>query len=102
MDGEELLARVYRAWGGALDAQFDYATFQRRGGDDRHATAMALDDGTWDYPMIVLATPRGIRNEGAVHAGVRTVIVEGISATATSPRSTLSGTRRRGRTTSSS
>lgn len=75
--GEALLARVYRAWGGRLNAKFDYATFQRRGGDDRHPTAKALDTGTWDYPMIVLETPHGIRNEGALHTEVRSVIVEG-------------------------
>lgn len=77
MTGEALLAQVYRAWGGELHAEFDYATFQRRGGNDRHATAKALDAGTWDYPMIVLETPHGVRNEGKPHAAVRSVIVEG-------------------------
>lgn len=75
--GEALLTWVYRAWGGELDAEFDYATFQRGGGDDRHATAKALDSGTWDYPMIVLETPNGIHNEGEAHPAIRSVIVEG-------------------------
>ncbi len=77
LSGEALLARVYRAWGGELDAKFDYEVFQRRGGDDRHATAKALDDGTWDYPLVVLATPHGIQNNGDIHNAVRWVIVEG-------------------------
>lgn len=77
LSGEALLARVYRAWGGELDARFDYEVFQSRGGDDRHATAKALDDGTWDYPLVVLATPHGVQNEGDIHGAVRLVIVEG-------------------------
>lgn len=77
MTGEALMAGVQRAWGGGLDAAFDYATFQRRGGDDRHPTARALDDGTWDYPMVLLSTPAGIHIEGRDHADARLVIVEG-------------------------
>lgn len=73
---DALLARVYRAWGGELHARFDYEVFQRRGGDDRHATAKVLDGGTWDYPLVVLETPHGVRNEGEIHDEVRWVIVE--------------------------
>jgi hypothetical protein len=46
LSGEALLARVYRACGGELDASFDYEVFQRRGGDDGRSTAKALDGGT--------------------------------------------------------
>lgn len=76
-EGAALLSKVYRAWGGDLSPQFDYDTFQRQGGDDRHQTAIALDAGTWDYPMVVLSTPYGVRNSGKEHLGVRFVIVEG-------------------------
>lgn len=75
--GETLLKSIYRAGGGELKPQFDYDTFQRRGGDDRHATARALDSGTWDYPMILLATPYGVIDRGEVRPDVRLVIVEG-------------------------
>lgn len=75
--GEALLGRIYRAWGGELHPQFDYDTFQRRGGDDRHPTARALDAGTWDYPMVLLATPNGVIDAGEHHPQVRFVIVEG-------------------------
>lgn len=76
-DGQTLLSSIYRAWGGNLNPQFDYKTFQRRGGDDRHATALALDGGTWDYPMVLLSTPEGIIEREQIRSDVRYVIVEG-------------------------
>lgn len=76
-DGAQLLASLHRAWGGELHPQFDYDTFQRRGGADRHATAIALDHGTWDYPMVLLSTPCGVVDGGEVLPDVRLVIVEG-------------------------
>lgn len=77
LSGDDVLARAHRAWGGGLDAAFDYEAFQRRGGDDRHPTARALDRGTWDFPLVLLETPFGIRNEGHLSPNVRSVIVEG-------------------------
>lgn len=76
-DGDMLLASIYRAWGGKLDTQFDYDTFQKGGGDERHQTAKALDSGTWDYPMVLLATPHGIVEGGERLPQVHYVIVEG-------------------------
>lgn len=76
-EGDELLRSVYRAFGGDLEPQFDYETFHRRGGANRHPTAVALDSGTWDYPMVLLSTPRGIIDSGRRHSDVRSVIVEG-------------------------
>jgi len=76
-DGVTLLGSVYRAWGGKLDAQFDYETFQRGGGEDRQQTAKAIDSGTWDYPMVLLATPHGIKEGGEYLSPVHHVIVEG-------------------------
>ena len=75
--GEEVLSRAYRAWGGELHPQFDYETFQRRGGEDRHQTARAIDDGTWDFPMVLLSTPNGVIDGGEERPQVRYVIVEG-------------------------
>ena len=76
-DGDELLRSVYRAFGGDLEPQFDYETFHRRGGANRHPTAVALDSGTWDYPMVLLSTPRGIIDLGQRRRNVELVIVEG-------------------------
>lgn len=75
--GDQLLASIYRAWGGELHPQFDYDTFQRRGGANRHPTAVALDSGTWDYPMVLLSTPFGVIDSGEALPDVRLVIVEG-------------------------
>ncbi|GHC97313.1 hypothetical protein [Novosphingobium pokkalii] len=75
--GEDLLGSIHRAWGGELHPQFDYDTFQGRGGADRHATAVALDQGTWDFPMVLLSTPFGVIDGGARLPDVRLVIVEG-------------------------
>jgi len=73
----DLLASVHRAWGGELHPEFDYEAFQRRGGTDRPATALALDAGTWDYPMVLLSTPFGVIDGGTPLPDVRLVIVEG-------------------------
>jgi hypothetical protein len=75
--GEEVLRHAFRAWGGELHPQFDYETFQRKGGADRHQTARALDAGTWDFPIVLLSTPNGVIDNGLVHSDVRYVIVEG-------------------------
>ena len=76
-EGDDLLKSIYRAFGGELSPQFDYETFQRQGGDDRHQTAKALDTGTWDYPMVLLSTPAGVMDSDDPHPHVRYVIVEG-------------------------
>jgi hypothetical protein len=76
-DGDFLLKSIYRAFGGELSIQFDYDTFHRGGGDKRHPTAMALDSGTWDYPMVLLSTPQGVIDSDAILPDVRYVIVEG-------------------------
>lgn len=75
--GQEVLKRAYRAFGGELDPEYDYKTFQRKGGEDRTPTALALDEGTWDYPLVLLSTPTGVRDLGEDRPLVRFVIVEG-------------------------
>lgn len=76
-DGDRLLSSIYRASGDGLDPEYDYEVFQRDGGEDRHQTAKALDNGTWDYPMVLLSTPYGVVNMGEERRDVRLVIVEG-------------------------
>ena len=44
---------------------------------DKHPTARALDLGAWDYPIIVLETPSGIRNRREDLPDVRLMLVEG-------------------------
>ncbi|MEZ5996408.1 MAG: hypothetical protein R3C25_11740 [Hyphomonadaceae bacterium] len=56
---------------------FDYRTFQRRGEADRHATAVALDAGTWDYPIVVLETPNGFIDARRPRPDARFVLIEG-------------------------
>lgn len=72
-----MLDSIFRAWGGELHPQFDYDAFQGNGGSDRTATAVALDGGTWDFPMVLLSTPSGVVNEGVERPKVRLVVVEG-------------------------
>ncbi|SMQ69496.1 hypothetical protein SAMN06297468_1683 [Altererythrobacter xiamenensis] len=76
-EGATLLSAIHRVFGGELHPEFDYEVFQQKGGDDRHATARALDEGTWDYPMVLLSTPHGIVDVGKELPDVRLVIVEG-------------------------
>ncbi len=75
--GEELLRSVYRVGGNDLHPQHDYETFHRRGGEQRHPTAHALDSGTWDFPMVLLSTPHGVVDLGKTHLEVRLVVIEG-------------------------
>jgi hypothetical protein len=56
---------------------FDYGTFQRGGGTDRLATAIALDSGTWDYPVVVLETPHGFIDARRLCPDARYVLIEG-------------------------
>lgn len=76
-DGDKVLASVYRTTDDELNPQFDYDTFHRGGGEDRHQTAVALDSGTWDFPIVLLATPSGVINNGQSRPNVRYVLVEG-------------------------
>ena len=76
-EGDKLLSAIYRSLGGELNPKYDYKVFQRKGGENHHPTALALDAGTWDYPMILLSTPNGIIESGYLKADVRLVIVEG-------------------------
>jgi hypothetical protein len=75
MDGDEILQTVRREYAGPLVPQFDYDVFQGQG--DKLATARALDEGTWDYPIIVLRTPSGMRGYDGDFPDVRLLLVEG-------------------------
>lgn len=77
MSGEAILAHVHRHHEPELDPEADYQMFARDGGASRHPTAQALDTGTWDYPIVLLATPTGIVSEGEPFPGRNLVLVEG-------------------------
>lgn len=76
-EGEDFLATVYRALDDPLDPEFDFNQFQGKLPGWKHPTALALDEGTWDYPVVLLRTPDGIVDNGATHNDVRFVLVEG-------------------------
>ena len=73
---ERIIREVHRAFAGDLDPTFDYEVFRAKPGHT-HPTAKALDQGTWDYPILVLSTPAGIMDSGKSRPYVRTVLVEG-------------------------
>ncbi|MCQ0986499.1 hypothetical protein [Jiella marina] len=75
--GEYILQTIYSPWDRHTCPQFDYETFQQTGGEDRLPTAKALDSGTWDYPVVAIRTPHGIKEMGKNHLGVRRMVVEG-------------------------
>lgn len=77
VSGEHILLSVHRKFASTLNPDFDYATFQPMGNWKKHPTSAALDTGTWDYPIIVLSTPTGIRSRDRVLPDVRLVLVEG-------------------------
>jgi hypothetical protein len=72
----DILGELHREFGGELNVEFDYKTFQRNG-YDKHHTAQALDQGTWDYPIVTLSTPSGITTLDGDFPNVRLVLVEG-------------------------
>lgn len=71
-----IVEQVHREWARTLNTEHDFKTFHRDG-VDKHPTARALDLGAWDYPIIVLETPEGIRNRHEELPGVRLMLVEG-------------------------
>jgi hypothetical protein len=59
MEGKEILKDVRREISKQLDPEFDYEQFQGMHGFPKAQTARELDKGTWDYPIVALATPSG-------------------------------------------
>ena len=75
--GDDVLRDVRREFGGELHPDFDYDVFNRDYVGHRHPTAAALDQGTWDYPIVVLSTPAGLLSLDGDFPSVRYVLVEG-------------------------
>jgi hypothetical protein len=74
---ERILSEVHMEFGGPMDADHDYIAFNGRYGFGPNATAKAMNEGTWDIPLLVLATPTGIRSFDGDLPDVRYVVAEG-------------------------
>jgi hypothetical protein len=84
MEGEEILDRIRREISKRLDPEFDYREFQGMHGRDKTQTAVDLDQGTWEYPIVALSTPSGwiTRSEKHPHDSIelpdeRLMLLEG-------------------------
>lgn len=73
----ELLASVYPEFSKKYDPEFDYEQLHGDLAFPKSSTAEALDTGTWDYPIIVLHTPKGIISSKGVMPEIRLVLIEG-------------------------
>jgi len=73
---ERILSEVYIREGfGKLSPAFDYRCFH----DKEYEPGLTMDaTGTWNYPIVVLQTPDGIRTEsGRVNSAIRYCLIEG-------------------------
>lgn len=73
---ERILGEVYiRDW--HLDPEHDYKVFNAYGETPTAAPMNAK--GTWDYPLLTLETPSGVRTHGGELPHVRYLLIEGHS-----------------------
>ena len=73
----EILRSVFPEFSKRFDPEIDYAQLHGDLGFPKSATAAALDNGTWDYPVIALDTPDGIISSVGERPEVRMVLIEG-------------------------
>lgn len=59
LSGDAILTDVRREISKRLDPEFDYEQFQGCHGFPKAHTAIDLDRGTWEYPIVALSTPSG-------------------------------------------
>jgi hypothetical protein len=60
-----------------LDPRHDFKVFSGQETGDKLQTAIALDSGHWDYPLIVLRTPKGFIDCIGDHIKMPYFLVEG-------------------------
>lgn len=60
-----------------LDPKHDFDVFSGRETGEKLLTAKALDTGHWDYPVVVLETPRGFTDCIGEHIETEYFLVEG-------------------------
>jgi len=72
---DKILDEVFRRWpSGPLEPEFDYNTFHGKGFEP----ALTMDKtGSWNYPIVILETPEGIRTSSSTLANVRYCLIEG-------------------------
>lgn len=75
---EKFLSEV-KTWRGneALDPEHDYNAFARPEMGGKHPTAVALDQGEWDYAPPVLCTPNGFIDTLGTVIDANYLLVEG-------------------------
>ena len=74
--GDRILSDIHPEFGGPMAAENDYAAFNG-GAFGPIATARAMNTGTWDMPLLVLQTPKGILSERGELPHIRYVVAEG-------------------------
>lgn len=75
--GDEVLERAHMEFGGPFSADHDYKVFNGAQGFGPNATARAMNGGTWDMPLLLLETPRGIHTHEGEMPLVRYLVAEG-------------------------
>lgn len=74
---DQILAQVRMEFGGPMDPEHDFRAFNGRDGFGPLPTAVALNQGSWDIPLLLLETPFGIRSPDGDFPEVRFVVAEG-------------------------
>lgn len=75
--GDRILAEVHLEYGGPMDAEHDFRAFNGHRGRSPISTARAMNEGTWDMPLLALETPSGIVSSDGDLPDVRFVVAEG-------------------------
>jgi hypothetical protein len=72
---DRILQKVFRRWPSEpLQPEFDYNVFHGKG----HEPGLTMDKtGTWNYPVVILETPDGVRTSSRVLPAVRYCLIEG-------------------------
>jgi hypothetical protein len=71
----KILEQVFRRWpSGPLQPEFDYKTFHGKAVEP----ALTMDrTGSWNYPIVILETPDGVRTSSTVLPNVTHCLIEG-------------------------
>ncbi len=69
----DILEQVHMEYGGPLDADFDYEVIHLA----QTKTARYWRDGTWNIPMLIINTPRGVETVNGPLPEVQHALVEG-------------------------
>jgi hypothetical protein len=73
----QILRNVHLEFGTPMEPDLNYRVFNCEGAFGPLPTARALNQGTWDIPLLALETPNGIRSAHGEMPEVRFVVAEG-------------------------